>query len=351
METSIFYGILVTTLGGLIMGLSPTPLKFMQQFKYEQFGFISMLVALLIIPWGITFIYCPNLRSVLSEIDKGLLLRANLFSLCWGIAQILAMLCFLRIGVSLTYGILCSLGAGVGVIVPMIFKATGIFSEAPNLLSKAGMAVLAGVVVMILGVYYASLAGFKREKLQQTDQPENSGTKSGSFGVSLVMVITAGVLSTGWGFAFAYSQGPIVKILTEHGVADFPSKIIIWAFVLFGAALINVLYPAYLLTRNKSWNLIMKNGREILLSIGYGLLFFIPSVMLGKGMLMLGVLGASVGWGITQGSLILGGQILGFASGEWRGVTGKPRQYIYIAIVVLIISMVIMAFGNFFAQR
>ncbi len=350
METSIFYGILITTLAGLIMGLSPTPLKFLKQFKYEQFGFVSMLVALLIIPWSITFIYCPDFYFVISEIDTGLLLRANLFSLCWGIAQILAMLCFIRIGVSLTYGILCSLGASVGVITPMIFKATGIFSEAPGLMSKAGIIVLIGVAVMVAGVYYASLAGFKREKSVQVNQPENSRKKSGSFGIGLIMVIIAGILSAGWGFAFSYSQGPIVEILHENGVAGFPSQIIVWAFVLFGAALVNIIYPAYLLTTNKSWSLLVKNGKDIILAFSYGLLFFIPSVMLGKGMLMLGVLGASVGWGITQGSIILGGQLLGFASGEWKDVTGKPRRYIYTAIIILIISMMILMIGNMFAR-
>ena len=165
------------------------------------------------------------------------------------------------------------------------------------------------------------------------------------------MVIISGILSAGWGFAFAYSQGPVVEILEKHGIASFPSKIIVWAFVLFGAALINVLYPAYLLTVNKTWAIMAKNGRDVILSVSYGLLFFIPSVLLGKGMILLGVLGASVGWGITQGSIILGGQLLGFASGEWRGVTGKPRKYIYIAIAVLILSMVILAFGNLLAQR
>ena len=73
MEASIFYGILITTVAGLIMGISPTPLKFIRQFKYEQFGFISMPVALLIIPWGVTLIFCKDLNLVLSEIKKGLL--------------------------------------------------------------------------------------------------------------------------------------------------------------------------------------------------------------------------------------------------------------------------------------
>jgi L-rhamnose-H+ transport protein len=232
----------------------------------------------------------------------------------------------------------------------MIFKASGIFSESPDLMSKAGLTVLAGVVVIIIGIFFASLAGFEREKSAQIGNQDKSQTKSGNFGIGLIMVIISGILSAGWGFAFAYSQGPITEILNKHGVAGFPSKIIVWALVLFGAALINVIYPAYLLTVNKTWSIITKHGKEIILSVSYGLLFFIPSALLGKGMLLLGVLGASVGWGIAQVSIILGGQILGFASGEWRGVTGKPMRYIFTAIAVLLLSMMILTLGNLLAH-
>jgi hypothetical protein len=89
-----------------------------------------------------------------------------------------------------------------------------------------------------------------------------------------------------------------------------------------------------------------RHPREIALALLYGLLFFIPSVLLGQGMLLLGALGASVGWGLVQGTLILGGQALGFLSGEWKGVTGRPLAQIIAAIVILIAAMVIFAFAK-----
>ncbi len=346
METSFISGIIITVLAGLIMGSSPTPLKFLKEFRYEHFGFISMLVSLVLIPWGITLILCPDLSSVFSELDWGLILKANIFSMAWGIAQVLALLCFIRIGVSLTYGILCAIGASVGVIVPMIFKASGIFSESPDLWSPGGLVILGGAFVMIIGVSLAAVAGEKRERILQESQDMKHKGNHNSFYTGLAMVVVAGILSAGWGFAFAYSQGPIVETLIHNGSAELPSKIAVWAFVLFGAALINILYPAYLLTRNKSWKVISAHGRDTLLSVIYGLLFFIPSILLGHGMLLLGASGASVGFGITQASIIIGGQIVGFASGEWRGISGMPRKYIYRAIVILVISMAILGVGN-----
>ncbi len=345
MQDAVIIGVLVTVGSGLIMGTSPWPLKLMRQFQYEHFAFISMLFALLVLPWAITLSFCPDVLAAYRSVPSGVVLRANLFSLAWGVAQILALLCFVRIGVSLTYGILCAIGACVGVITPMVFKASGVFSTAPNLDSKAGMVVLTGVVVMVVGVFLASLSGFGREKALQANQSQ-PGVRPGGFGLGLVMVITAGVLSAGWGFAFAYGQGPIIEAMKAHGAPDFAAGIAVWAIALCGAGLVNTVYPAVLLTKNRNWHVLRQNPREFALALLYGLLFFIPSVLLGKGMLLLGVLGASVGFGIVQGTLILGGQALGFISGEWRGVTGKPRTHIYFAIGVLIASMVILAWGN-----
>jgi hypothetical protein len=351
MQDTILAGLIVTTLSGLVMGTSPWPLKLMRQFQYEHFAFVSMLFALVICPWAITLSLCPNALAAVRTLEAGLLLKANAFSLAWGIAQVLALLCFVRIGVSLTYGILCAIGASVGVITPMIIKASGVFAAAPGLNSKAGRTVLAGVGVMVVGVCRASLAGFGREKMLQAaasagKSASGSSAKTGGFGLGLLMVVVAGVLSAGWGFAFAYSQGPIIEAMKAHGAADFPAGIAVWAVALCGAALVNALYPAWLLTKNRSWHVLAANPKELLLALTYGLLFFIPSALLGKGMLLLGALGASVGFGVVQGTLILGGQALGFLSGEWRGVTGKPRTHIGLAILVLVFSMLILAFGN-----
>lgn len=345
MPDSLLTGLLVTTLSGLVMGTSPWPLKLMRRFQYEHFALVSMFFALVICPWTVTLLLCPHPFTAIGTVAPGLLLKANVFSLAWGIAQVLALLCFVRIGVSLTYGILCAIGACVGVLTPMVFKASGVFATAPGLNSKAGLTVLGGVGVMVVGVYLASLAGFGREKMRQAAPPA-TGTKTGGFGTGLVMVVVAGVLSAGWGFAFAYTQGPIIAAMKAQGAPDFAAGIAVWAVALGGAALVNTLYPAYLLTKNHSWAVLAAHPGELVLALIYGLLFFIPSALLGQGMLLLGALGASVGFGVVQGTLILGGQALGFWSGEWRGITGRPRTHIVLAILVLVLSMVILALGN-----
>lgn len=344
MQEHVVAGIFVTGLAGLIMGTSAWPIKLMRHYRYEHFGLVSMVFALIVLPWGATLILCPQPFTAIASLPLGILIKANAFSLSWGIAQVLALLCFTRIGVSLTYGILCAIGAGVGVLTPMVLKASGQFADTPGLLSQAGLIVIAGLALLLSGVFLASLAGFGREKAQHSTN--KTTTPSNNFAVGLLMVVTAGVLSAGWGFAFAYSQGPIIEAMKLQGAGDFAASMAVWALALNGAAAANVFYPAWLLSRDASWSTLSAFPREFLLSLLYGFSFFVPSVLLGQGMLLLGPLGASVGFGLVQGSVILGGQLLGFLSGEWSGVSGRPRNTIYAAIAVLMLAMLVLSLAN-----
>ncbi len=340
------WGALTVVLAGLVQGSGIWPMKLLKKYRFEHWWFIAMLIGLVIAPWVITLTMCPDAWRAYQEIDTSTLLKANAFALAWGVANILCGICFVRIGVALTGGILTGLGVSVGVTLPMIIKGSGLFSEAPNLGSSAGKVVLVGVGVMLVGVLLAALAGFGRDRaLKNTDQP-----RTGSFLGGLIMVVIAGALSAGISFAFVYSQGPIVSAMKAHGASDIPANFAVWAIGLLGGALINVTYPAYLMTKNKNWNVLWESWQELALSIGIGINFILGVALMGKGMLLLGALGASIGFGIQQAMQMLGSQAVGFASGEWRGITGKPRYEMYIAIAVLIVAAMVMAYSNTLAK-
>lgn len=340
------WGALTVVLAGLVQGSGIWPMKLLKKYRFEHWWFIAMLIGLVIAPWVITLTMCPDAWRAYQEIDASTLLKANAFALAWGVANILCGICFVRIGVALTGGILTGLGVSVGVTLPMVVKGSGLFSEAPNLGSSAGKVVLLGVGVMLVGVLLAALAGFGRDRaLKNTDQP-----RTGSFLGGLIMVVIAGALSAGISFAFVYSQGPIVSAMKAHGASDIPANFAVWAIGLLGGALINVTYPAYLMTKNKNWNVLWESWQELALSIGIGINFILGVALMGKGMLLLGALGASIGFGIQQAMQMLGSQAVGFASGEWRGITGKPRYEMYIAIAVLIVAAMVMAYSNTLAK-
>ncbi len=334
-------------LAGLIVGGGAWPMKLMHKFQFEHWWFIGMLVGLVIMPWTITLLFCPHALDAYRSLAPGVLLRANAFAVAWGIANILCGLCFVRIGFALTGGILTGLGISVGVAVPMLVKGSGLFSQAPDWDSPAGRTVLMGVAIILAAVLLVSLAGFGRDRALGKDNPSSSGGFLGG----LVMAVIAGVLSAGISFAFVYSQGPILEAMRARGAGDIPANFAVWAAGLFGGALINIFYPAYLMTKNKSWSILAHSWREIALAVVIGINFIVGVALMGKGMLLLGALGASVGFGIQQAMQMLGSQGVGFISGEWRGVRGRPRNQMYLAIMVLVFATIVMAYGNTLQRR
>jgi hypothetical protein len=470
METVL--GISLVIVGGLIMGAGAWPMKLMRTFQFEHWWFLAMLFGLIAGPWTFTLIAFPNFFEALCDpVVTKAVITANILALCWGVANILCGLCYVRIGIALTQAILSGLGVSVMVLTPMIFKAEGgQFEDAPGILSLVGGVILSGVGVMLVAVILASLAGFGRDRqLQKREQT------SGSFLVGLIMTVIAGVTSAGLWLAFIYCEGPIqsrvciveagTKIevsvtgnkepcdaklcekfsvaengtislrtgepvkLDEKKVKDTAEKIVealngkylvakdgsialksaeakedsqgniqdpvpikgispikvagvtaktaadeiakllglpqpenkpnvriktpnvlavfpVWAAGAFSGALLNLLYPAYFMTRKRSWGVLLTNWKEFGLTMIMGFQTLLALTLPGKGMLMLGALGAAIGGGIQQAMQMVGGQGTGFISGEWRGVHGRPRLLMYASIALLIVASFIMAYSK-----
>jgi L-rhamnose-H+ transport protein len=337
----LWLGVTFVVLGGMVAGSHPWPIKVMRKYQFEHWFFVFMVVGYIVLPWAITLALCPHALSAYRSVDYAVLIRANLFALCWAVAALLMALSFVRIGVGLTGGIVTGLGACVGVITPMVFKGSGLFHESPNVNSLAGKTVLAGVAVMLAGVVLVASAGFGRDRVLRKSERQVSGFAGG-----LIMSVLAGILSCGVSFAFVYAQGPIVLAMKAHGARDIPAVYAVWAAGLFLGAVANALYAAHLMTRNKSWGVLFGSWRELLLSSIIGVHACLCIFFMGRGMLLLGTLGASVGFGIVQAMQMVGNQGVGFLSGEWRKVHGAPRNRMYLAIVVLILAAGIMACGS-----
>ena len=336
-------GILLVVLGGLIMGSLGWPMKLMRNFQFEHYWFIGMLFGLFIVPWTITLTMCPNALQAYSSVPIAVLLKSNLFSLSWGICNVMLGICFVRIGISLSFAILTAIGASLGVTIPMVIKASGSFSESAGLTSPAGKMVLFGVAVMLIGIVFVAVAGFGRERSLKNVE---GSQKTGGFLSGLIMSVIAGILSCGISFAFVYSQGPVVEAMKAQGASDTPAIIAVWAAGLIAGGLANILYPAFLMTKNRSWSVLVKNSKELALSLIIGANFIVAVSLMGKGMILIGSLGASIGFGVQQSMQILGAQAVGFISGEWKNVHSKCVRLMVIGIVILLLAGMLMAYGN-----
>ena len=329
----VWLGLLLTIAAGVLAGTIVWPAKLMRQLKYEHWGLISSLLGLLILPWVAALLLCPDAIGGYASLPGEVWVKALLFSTAWGVANILVTFCWMRIGVALAVGLLTGIGLPIGVLVPMLFKGSGLFQDAPDLNSPAGCIILVAVAIMLAGVLVKTLAGHGREQVI---------ARPGGFTAGLVMACVAGVLQVGLAFSFVYTQGPIMAAMKQRGASALGANMATWSVCLLGGGLLNVLFPALLMVRNRSWRVLFASGRELGLAVIIAITFTAFVVLMGAGNLLLGALGASVGFGVYQ-TVQLGGAVgLGFASGEWRGVHGRPRQQMYAAVALLVVAVIIM---------
>lgn len=330
-------GILFGCLAGLCVGGAAWPIKLMKHYKGEHWGFVAMTVALIVIPWSLTLGFCPDVFGAFAEVGSGPLLKAAFFALFWGVANVLAMICIAKIGVSLTFGILTGIGVCVGVTIPMIFKGSGQFANAPGLFSLPGALVMTGVAVMLVGVVFMARAGLARDRKPGVASSSRAG---------IIMCAIAGVLSVGFSFAFVYCQAPIVAAMMKRGAGEFQASFAVWAIALLSAGILNSVYFAVQMTKNKSWDVFFNYWPEAFLAVIFGVIFIAGFIFMGKGMLLLGVLGASIGFGLQQSMQIVGSQLVGFIGGEWKAAAKPILNQVYIAIALLIVAAVILAIAN-----
>jgi anaerobic selenocysteine-containing dehydrogenase len=66
----------------------------------------------------------------------------------------------------------------------------------------------------------------------------------------------------------------------------------------------------------------------------------------GLGGWKLGELGTSVGFAIFQTGSVLVGNILGFATGEWKNASVESKRWLYIGLAVLVLGIAVVSTGN-----
>jgi len=76
METLL--GVTLVTIAGLGTGSIAWPMKIMRRLEFEHYWFVGMLAGLIIVPWSIVLVGCPNAFQAYAEVGWKPLAISNL---------------------------------------------------------------------------------------------------------------------------------------------------------------------------------------------------------------------------------------------------------------------------------
>lgn len=346
MSHSLWIGIALIWVAGWMAGDCMLPLKFNRQWRWENTWLIFSLVSLMVLPWILAMSLVSHPLQTYAALTPSQLAVPILFGAGWGVAQVLFGISIQRLGLALTYAIVVGLGTLLGTLVPL-------FAQHQVQVGRAILIpVIAGIVVMLIGIGLSTWAGQIRERGPNTRtvarhvDPANLqlGPKS-RYLTAVLLAILCGVMAPMLNFSFAFGQD-IAQEAVLLGNSELRAAFAVWPIGLAGGFLPNVAYSLYLLRRNRSWEMFRVVWPDTFSPVLMGVLWMGAFALYGMSSTYLGSLGTSIGWGLFQIFMIITATLSGVWAGEWKGAPRASILLLALSFAFLTAATALLAMGN-----
>jgi len=340
-----FFGLFLHAIGGFAAGSFYIPFKFIQKWSWESAWLILGIAAWLATPFIMAWLTVPNLLTVLAEPDATVKFYTFLFGMLWGIGGLTFGLAMRYLGISLGMAVALGLCTAFGTLIPPIYEGT-----LGNLVqTSGGLATLIGVIVCLIGIGIAGLAGiYKERELDEASKKEAIAEFNLSKG--LTVSIISGILSAC--FAFGLQAGkPIAEQALAAGAKDIFQNNAVLVWILWGGFLTNFIWTIGLNIKNKSYtdytNDATPKTKNIFWATVGGITWYFQFFFYGMGVTFLGKEYEFASWTIHMAFIILFSTLWGIYFQEWKGVSKKTQWTLTIGLLTLVASTVIIGLGNF----
>lgn len=346
MSRSFWVGISLILVAGLMAGDCMLPLKFNRKWRWENTWLIFSVASLVVLPWVLALSLVQNLFQTYAQLTASQFATPILFGAGWGIAQVLFGISIQRLGLALAYAIVVGLGTLLGTLVPLFVQHRAQVGR------ETLIQVLAGIVVMLIGIGLSTWAGQIRERGPQerttTMRVDTANVQSGLTGgylTAVLLAILCGMMAPMLNFSFAFGQD-IAQQAVRLGNSELRAAYAVWPIGLAGGFLPNAAYSLYLLRRNRSWKMFRLAWPDTLIPILMGVLWMGAFAFYGMSSTYLGSLGTSIGWGLFQIFMIMTAILSGVWAGEWKSAPRRSIGLLVLGLACLTVATTLLAMGN-----
>lgn len=295
---------------------------------------------MVILPWMLAIAYVPQLRALFSGTPGRFLLLPLGFGFILGFAQVAYGLGIVSVGISIAVSVVSGISCVTGALVPMLFL------QPSDLLRPRGILLLVSLPILLLGVVLYGMAGYRREK-EQSGLASEAHVYPWGFRTGLAICIFTGVFGSSINLGFAFS-GEIIRKSLELGGNSTTSTFAVWTLV-FGASFIpNLVYCSFLLFRDGGWSRFVAKGwaKEAALALSMAILSLGAFIGYGRGALVMGRYGTSVGWALFVAATVVASNVSGLIMGEWRDTSKHTRRLLLAAVAVLLATVAVLNVGG-----
>lgn len=327
-DTSV--GILLLIVAGVMNANFALPMKFARKWDWEHTWLAWSVFALVLFPVLLSVLTVPDLGGVYEQAGWIAVATVCACGLGWGISQVFLGLAVDALGIGLAFAIILGISAAFGSIVTLLDK------HADKLYTPAGMAVIIGTVLVIVGVGFCAAAGRRRESVTAATPRRISFLRGFSF------CVIAGVGSALVGLGLEWGA-MIVRAAKSAGADEIWRPDAIWLPLMVAGAIPNIVYCVYLIRRNRNRAKFKEMGTAThwLLAFVMAVLWFASTVIYGVSTVIMGSLGGAITWPVYMSLIVITASVVGFLSGEWKGTGRMPMVTQMIGVAILVAAIVV----------
>jgi L-rhamnose-H+ transport protein len=325
------------------------PYKKVKGWSWESFWIVGGLFSWLIVPPLAAYLTIPGFMDIISGASSQVIGTTFLMGLLWGIGGLTYGLGVRYLGVSLGSSIILGLCSVFGALVPSIYyyfsPKEGKDTIADLFGTSWGRMVMIGLLLCVIGIIICGKAGGKNVDASGSEYKVKLG---------LIVAVISGVLSACFSFGIeaGASMGEVANNVwkaANPGQGEFLFKNnVIFVVILWGGLTTNFIWCMILNARNKSFGDYTNKKTPLIKNYIFcalaGTTWFLQFFFYGMGESKLGN-GAS-SWILHMSFIILVANMWGIVSKEWNGVSKKTRTTIIIGILTIILSVVVVGYGN-----
>lgn len=339
-------GIFLSALAGILNGSFAAPTKYARRWNWENIWAVWAIVGMVIFPWVLVFASVPHPCSFYAHAPSRAMLLMFIFGAGFGLAQIFFGLGIAAIGIALNFAIAIGISTALGSLVPLVFL------ERQTIPTPKGETIFLGIGLMLVGIVLSAVAGREKEKelLMAALNEPSTGEKKMSFATGLMICILAGLGSPLINFGLAFGK-PLLKEAAQSGVSAISQANVIWAPLLAASLVPYLLYCIHLWRKNRSFHLFSTPGTWYYWLFGalMGVLWMGSTAIYGAAQPSLKDMGPILGWPLFMSSIIVTSNIWGFATGEWKGTTRKPKVINLSGLFFLILGFAALSVASRFS--
>lgn len=354
----VILGVIYHFIGGVASGSFYVPFKRVKGWNWESYWIIGGVFSWLIVPPLAAWLTVPNFTSIIAQTDSSTFWWTYFWGILWGIGGLTYGLGMRYLGMSLGNSVLLGFTSAFGALVPSIYYN---FAHTPgkttfnDLLNTSwGQIVLVGIILCLMGIVICGRAGVLKEKELSAEKKKKS-VKEFSLVKGLIVCTISGILSACFNYGIeagtpmaesanalwrAANPGETVEFLYQNNV--------IYIVLLWGGLTTNLIWCMSLNARNKTFGDYTNKQTPLLRNYFFsalaGTIWFLQFFFYGMGESKLGN-GAS-SWILHMAFIILVANLWGIALKEWSGVSKKTKITIGLGILLILLSVILVGYGN-----